>query len=151
MGETDRYIEYKDKYRQPGINFNINSPVVLLIIFNFTIFLFVQFLVFGKITGDTSVVPFFNERLHYFLAPTGFGIMLRQPWSIITYSFFHFSFLNIFSNMLWLFAFGSLLQSIIGNRKTFPLYIYGAVAGGIAFAAVSSTVNGITGSFLFGA
>ena len=135
MGESDRYIEYRDKYQGGRINFNINSPVVLLIIINFSVFLFVKFLSFGKITGDTSLVPFFYEKLNAFLVGATFKQLLYQPWSIITYSFFHFEFLTILSNMLWLWCFGSILQSLAGNRHTIPVYLYGAFAGGLAFIA----------------
>lgn len=141
MGESDRYIEYRGRYRQPGINFNINSPVVLLIIFNFSIFLFVQFLSFGKLAGDTAVVPFFNERINTFFVPGTFGKLITQPWSAITYSFFHYSLLNITGNMLWLWCFGSILQSIVGNRHTFPLYLYGAVAGAVVFTLASQSLG----------
>lgn len=133
MGESDRYMEYRDKYRSQGVNFNINSPVVLLIIFNFSVFLFIKFLTFGQTFGDTSVVPFFMEKMHVFLAPSTFKEAITQPWSFITYSFFHYSFLTLVSNMLWLWCFGSILQSIVGNRHTFPIYLYGAVAGAVAF------------------
>ena len=133
MGESDRFIEYRDKYRHGGINLNINSPVVLVIIINFSVFLFIKFLSFGQITGDTSLVPFFSEKLHSFLVTPTFKQVLSQPWSIITYSFFHFSFLTLISNMIWLWGFGSILESLAGYRHSFPVYIYGAIAGAIAF------------------
>lgn len=141
MGESDRYIEYRGKYRSPGVHFNINSPVVLLIIFNFSIFLFIQFLSFGKLAGDTSVVPFFTAQVNTFFVPQTFAQLVTQPWSVITYSFFHYSFLTIVSNMLWLWCFGSILQSIVGNRHTFPVYLYGAIAGAIAFTAICQSMN----------
>ena len=154
MGESDRYIEYRDKNRQGVINFNINSPVVLLIIINFSVFLFVKFLAFGQITGDTSLVPFFYEKLNTFLVTPTFKQALYQPWSIITYSFFHFDFLTILSNMLWLWCFGSILQSLAGNRHTFPVYLYGAFSGALAFMATLALVKttGIPALFyLYGA
>ena len=154
MGESDRYIEFRDKNRQGIINFNINSPVVLLVIINFSVFLFVKFLSFGQITGDTSVVPFFYEKLNAFLVSTTFKQALYQPWSIITYSFFHFEFLTILSNMLWLWSFGSILQTLAGNKHTFPVYLYGAFAGAIAFIttlALLKTPGIFTSFYLYGA
>ena len=141
MGESDRYIEYRGKYKNAGINFNINSPVVMLVIINFSVFLFVKFLSFGQVTGDTSLVPFFYEKLNAFLVPGRFSQSVYQPWSIITYSFFHFEFLTILSNMLWLWCFGSILQSITGNRQTIPVYLYGALGGALAFMAVAAMLK----------
>lgn len=154
MGESDRYVEYRDKYQPGRINFNINSPVVLLIIINFSVFLFVKFLSFGQITGDTSLVPFFYEKLNAFLVKPTFKQFFNQPWSTITYCFFHFQFLAIFSNMLWLWCFGSILQTLAGNRHTIPVYFYGAVAGALAFIGAlaipgSPVLN--TAYYLFGA
>lgn len=141
MGISDRYIEYKDKYDQPRIGFNINSPVMMLIIINFSIFLFVQFLSFGRATGDTSIVPFMTEKMMGFLVPPSWGALATKPWSVITYSIFHFDFLNIVSNMLWLWGFGTLLQTVAGDRPVFPLYIYGAIAGALVFTTVAGLLN----------
>ena len=121
MGESDRFIEYRNKYYRGGINFNINSPVVFLIIINFSVFLFVKLFSFGKITGDTSVVPYFFEKLNTFLTGDTFKQILNRPWSIVTYSFFHFEFLTIVSNMLWLLGFGGILQSITGMVFLLPV------------------------------
>lgn len=154
MGESDRYVEFRGRYQPGRIQFNINSPVVMLVIINFSIFLFVKFLSFGQITGDTSLVPFFYEKLNAFVIHTSFQQLLYHPWSIITYAFFHFSFMNILSNMLWLWCFGSILQTLAGNRHTIPVYLYGAAAGAIAFIAVLA-IKGLPGAasffYLYGA
>ena len=153
MGESDRYIEYRGKFQNGGINFSINSPVVMLVIINFSFFLFIKFLSFGKITGDSSIVPFFYEKLNAFLASPSLKQAAKQPWSIITYSFLHFDFLTILSNMLWLWGFGSILQNIIGNRNTIPVYLYGALAGALAFAGFAPmfTISNPAPIYLFGA
>ncbi len=148
MGESDRYIEHRGKYRQPGFGLNINSPVVMLVIINFTVFLFVKMFTFGNAIGDTSIAPFFNDKMGALLVPSSFNKILSQPWSIITYSFFHLQFLNLLGNMLWLWGFGSILQTIAGNKKTFPIYLYGAVAGAVAFMA-ANTILKSTGLYNF--
>ena len=151
MGESDRYVEYKDKNQPGGIHVNINSPVVLLVIINFSVFLFVKFLSFGQITGDTALVPFFYEKLNTFLVNAPFRQVLHQPWSLLTYSFFQFSFLTLLSNMLWLWCFGSILQSFSGNRNTIPVYLYGAFAGAVAFVSGSAIAGLYPVAPLFGA
>lgn len=142
MGISDRHIEYKDKYEQPGIRFSINSPVVMLIIINFSVFLFVQFLAFGNATGDTSISPYLTQKLSAFLVPSGWSQLGSQPWSALTYSIFHYSFLNIVSNMLWFWAFGTLLLTVAGDRTVFPVYIYGAIGGALVFVTIASLVGG---------
>ena len=54
-------------------------------------------------------------------------------WTILTYGFVHQGFLNLLSNMLWLYAFGSVVQSLVGHRQIVPLYIYSLVIGGIFY------------------
>jgi hypothetical protein len=39
--------------------------------------------------------------------------------------------------MLWLWGFGSILQSMAGNRHSIPVYIYGSIAGAFAFLTIS--------------
>jgi hypothetical protein len=40
---------------------------------------------------------------------------------------------HILGNLLWLWAFGYILQDLTGNRKIIPVFIYGALAGAIAY------------------
>ena len=151
MGEADRHIEYRDRYRTPGLNFNINSPVILLICINFTVFLFIKLLSFGNTIGDTALAPFFYERMNGLLVPPGFKALITQPWSIFTYGFFHLQFFTLLSNMLWLWGFGNILQSQAGNKRIFPVYIYGAAAGALVFVTAAQ-LNGPQQLFsLFGA
>jgi len=37
------------------------------------------------------------------------------------------------SNMIWLWAFGYILQDLTGNRKLGPIYVYGGLAGALFF------------------
>ena len=48
-----------------------------------------------------------------------------------------YNLIRIISNMLWLWAFGFILQEMTGNDKLIPIYIYGGVFGGIVFIAAN--------------
>lgn len=56
-------------------------------------------------------------------------------WTVLTYGLFHFpnSFMNMLSNMLWLYAFGSVVQMLIGKKQIVPLYVYSMIVGGIFY------------------
>jgi hypothetical protein len=62
--------------------------------------------------------------------------------------------LTMFGNMLWLWAFGYILQDIAGNRYIFPIYIYGSLLGlGFFLIALNSIPvfrEHISEYFLFG-
>jgi hypothetical protein len=47
--------------------------------------------------------------------------------------FAHDNIWRVFSNMLWLWCFGYIMQDLTGNKKIVPIFIYGGIAGGIAF------------------
>jgi hypothetical protein len=56
-------------------------------------------------------------------------------WTLITYGWFVYPgrFWELFTNMLWVYLFGSVVQFLVGFRQVIPLYIYGIVSGGIFF------------------
>lgn len=56
-------------------------------------------------------------------------------WTPFTYGIFHYpnSFMELLSNMLWLYCFGSVLQMLVGKREVTPLYIYGMLTGAVFY------------------
>jgi len=78
---------------------------------------------------------FTTQVVQYFEMPASLTELSERPWTIITYMFSHVKVLHILSNMLWLWAFGFILQELTGNRKLIPIYLYGGLAGAIVFVA----------------
>lgn len=79
-------------------------------------------------------VALFNARvLKWFALPADTHELITRPWTIITHMFVHTGIWHIVGNMLWLWTFGYILQDLTGNRKIFPIYIYGALAGALSF------------------
>lgn len=65
----------------------------------------------------------------------------QKAWTILTYGWAHHGFWELFSNMIWLYAFGSLVQMLIGHRQIIPMFFYCLVAGGI-FYEVAQLIPG---------
>jgi membrane associated rhomboid family serine protease len=65
--------------------------------------------------------------------PACFGGYAAYPWAILTHMFVHDGVWHVLGNMLWLWCFGYILQDLTGNRKIIPVFIYGALAGALAF------------------
>ena len=61
------------------------------------------------------------------------GVLLRHPWTVLTYAFTHQGFFHILFNMLNLYWFGQLLREYLGDRKLVSIYILGALAGAAVF------------------
>lgn len=65
--------------------------------------------------------------------PASFSQLLYQPWSIISYFFFHQGFFHILSNMLMLYWFGMILTEFIGSKKLIHLYVLGGIVAGLFY------------------
>ena len=59
-------------------------------------------------------------------------------WTVLTYGIFHYpnSFMEMLSNMLWLYTFGSVTQMLIGKKQIIPLFLYGVLSGGIFYVLI---------------
>ncbi len=58
-------------------------------------------------------------------------LILRQPWTPITYMFVHANFWHIFLNMLVLFFFGPRLEMRLGGARFIRLYLLSGIAGAV--------------------
>ncbi len=64
------------------------------------------------------------------------GLMLQEPWTILTYQFAHAGMGHIFFNMLSLWIFGSRLEARLGGPRFVGLYLFsGFVAAIVSFIA----------------
>ncbi len=57
-------------------------------------------------------------------------------WTLLTYGWSHYGFWDWASNMIWLYAFGSIVQTLIGYRQIIPMFIYSLIAGGVSYLLV---------------
>jgi len=65
--------------------------------------------------------------------PINIFSFIKQPWSIITYSFFHGSIGHIFWNMLLLYFSSRILLNLFGEKRFINVYFLGVIAGGLLF------------------
>ena len=132
MGETDRYSEYKLPKKRLTLG-NDGNALVALFTFNVIFFLLlitIQVVYFFLQSNQTA---FNTQIVQYFEMPAQLSKLSERPWTILVYMFSHTGVMHILSNMLWLWAFGYILQELTGNKKIIPIYIYGGLAGAIAF------------------
>lgn len=59
-------------------------------------------------------------------------------WTIFIYGIFHVpnSFMELFSNAIWLYCFGAVVQMLIGHKQIIPLFLYSLLAGGVFYLLV---------------
>jgi len=91
-----------------------------------------------KVTFQSAISPY--------IALQPFAQFVHKPWILLSYAWAHTGFLNLLSNMLWLYCFGSVIQSLVGYREIIPLYIFSYIAGGIVFLTCTALWPDIGGS-----
>ena len=65
--------------------------------------------------------------------PSNLSVLLRHPWTALTYAFVHRDFWHILWNMLNFYWFGQLIREYLGDRRLVSLYILGGLAGAALF------------------
>lgn len=119
-----------------------NNALLNLVAINaiaFIILGFTQLVYKFTVTNQTIAVNLFKRDVVDWVALPGYIAHLgSRPWTLITGMFIHTDPWLLLSNMLWLWAFGYIMQELTGNRQIIPIYLYGGLLGGVVFMAVCS-------------
>jgi membrane associated rhomboid family serine protease len=67
------------------------------------------------------------------------GLILVQPWTVITYMFLHGGWLHIIFNMLALYWFGPRVEERLGGASFLALYFISGIAGALLSFAIPAT------------
>ncbi len=140
MGESDRYIDYKIKKQR----FTLGQPdnaLMWLFVFNVVFFLILATIKAAVSVNDHSDAVFFSQVVNWFYLPADLGRLANRPWTVITFMFSDIEIPRAISNILWLWAFGSILQNLTGNKKLIPIYIYGGLAGAVFFIVATYSIS----------
>src|SRR6185437_10924033 len=132
MGESDRYRDYMHQRNRMTMG-DDNNALMGLFIFNVIFFLLLFFIKIIYQYFETSPLLYNTQVVQYFELPAQLSKLGSRPWTLLTYMFSHTSdhIMEVISNMLWLWAFGFIMQELTGNKKIIPVYIYGGLAGAI--------------------
>lgn len=137
MGESEKYTDRRIK----KINFGEdNNALVALIAINAVGLVLLGLIRLIFVLVDSSSSAFETQVLPWFILPAKLTTLAHNPWTFLSYMFVHTGILSAFTNMLWLWAFGSILQDLSGNKKLIPIYLYGGLAGAIVFIATNYAV-----------
>ncbi len=74
-----------------------------------------------------------NFILRWFELPKDFFNFMTQPWSLVTYSFFHGGLWHLFWNMVLLYFSARIFLNLFGPRKLINVYFLGVILGGLTF------------------
>jgi membrane associated rhomboid family serine protease len=136
MGESDRFLDYKIKKQRFTLG-QPNNPLMWLFVMNIIFYLVLATIKVAISVNDNSDAAFYAQVVPWFHLPASLSALGSRPWTLFTYMFSDVELFRAISNMLWLWAFGGILQNLTGNKKLVPVYLYGGFAGALFFIAAT--------------
>ncbi|MEI9909529.1 MAG: rhomboid family intramembrane serine protease [Bacteroidota bacterium] len=138
---------YEKEYKPKLLLGQGNNALITLIAINLVLFVilaFVKAIFYLRYeNGAEAVASFDNSVMTWFALPADLSKFATRPWTLLTHMFVHDGLWHVFGNMLWLWGFGHILQDLTGNRKIFPVFFYGALAGAISFILAYNLLPGL--------
>lgn len=119
---------------------NEGNTLVALIAINLVVFVFVNFIKISYLLGGFPLENYYKNIVSFIMVPGEALKLAYRPWTVITHMFAHDGVWGLVSTLLWLWGFGYILQSLIGNRHLAPLYLYGGLAGVFIFSVAVNAI-----------
>jgi len=110
-------------------NLNAVSKIIFYNILIFVIYLIINFLCF--------LLEKENKLIYYLGFFSDLKSLIKSPWTIFTYMFFHTNLLHILFNMYALYFFGNLFLKLFFEKKFYRIYFLGGIFGAIFFSLFS--------------
>jgi membrane associated rhomboid family serine protease len=110
-----------------------NNALVYLVAINLLVFVLLTFIKIIYYLSEIPIEFFYKQVFDWFTLPAMTDSFLSKPWVIFTHMFTHESIWGLISSLLWLWAFGYILQDLTGNNKLIPIYLYGGFVGAVVF------------------
>lgn len=132
MGESERYIGRRIRRMNIGDD---NNALMALIAINAMVFVCLGMVRIIYQMSQSTIIAFNYEVMRYAILPAKLSILAHEPWTVFTYMFVHSSIVVTIVNLLWLWAFGSILQNVGSNKVIIPVYLYGGLAGALFFVS----------------
>lgn len=128
----------EDRYRKRMVlgqdgNSLVMMMAILALVFCIFKFIYVTYF-FAGLNRDSYYTNIFN----WFILPADLTKIMERPWTVITYMFMHDGVFHLLGNILWLWAFGYILQDLAGNNKIVPLFFYGGWSGALFFVLANN-------------
>ncbi len=134
------------------LQWRTGGAVKRLLFINLGVFLAVQ--IIGLI-GRFTHRPWLEEQVLLQLMGSDIpAVLLRHPWTVITYMFTHQQVMHILWNMLMFWFSGQLFQGLLGERRLVGNYLLGGLAGFVVYflgGLLSPDINPGAGMPILGA
>lgn len=116
--------------------FKQKDTLVQLIIINAVVFfIFIILAMIGKLFKLPTL-----DLIPYIGTTSDVHLLIKRPWTVLTYMFVHKDFLHILMNMLMLFWFGQLFLRYFSQKNLGSIYLLGGLAGAALYALTFNTI-----------
>ena len=109
-------------------NYMQGSMLLRLIFINIGVFVVLYVLALGAMLMNAG-----DGIVQWVKVPGDLGLLLRRPWTLITYMFAHVDFLHILFNMLWLYWLGRIFMEYFSPKQLTGVYLLGGLGGALLF------------------
>lgn len=145
-----------EKERTPRLSLGEERNMVThLLVVNLSVFILVQFTDIIYKMENMPALSFERSVLENIRVPAHFSEFITHPWTLVSAMFVHTRVIDIVSNMIWLWGFGTFLQQQAGHRRILPVYLFGALTGFVFYLAAMNLVPPFmairSGAFMAGA
>lgn len=114
------------------------NSLIMMIAVLALVFCIFKFINVAYYLSGLSDAAYMSTIFKWFILPAQMDKIVERPWTILTYMFMHDGVFHMLGNVLWLWAFGYILQDLAGNNKLVPLFLYGGVAGAALFVLTNN-------------
>lgn len=125
---NDLIQQLKDKYK----NGEINVKLIFICVGIFVLAFLINSLILKNSTLKVD---------DYFAAKATLDQFFSQPWGIISYTFFHGSFMHLALNMLMIYFIGQLFLRYFRKENFLTFFLFGGISGALLFMAFSPVLN----------
>lgn len=112
--------------------YNQSDALNKLISINVVVFVLINIIRTVEVLS-MSTLGIYSLILQHLQLPAYGPVLLRQPWTFISYMFLHVEFLHILFNLLWLYWIGGIFADMLGSQRLLGMYISGGLAGAILY------------------
>jgi membrane associated rhomboid family serine protease len=121
-------MNFSDEFKR---SFGKRNTLTQLILINVAVFLFLKIL--GVLFFLFKQENLEQLVLSYLALPADPQMILKKPWTILSYMFLHYDFFHILFNMLWLYWFGKIFLEYLNPKKLVSVYLIGGLTGGLVY------------------
>ncbi len=136
----------EDRYRKRMLLGQDGNSLVMMMAVLALSFCIFKFIYIAYYLSGLSYESYYKNIFNWFTLPAEINKLVDRPWTILTYMFMHDGVFHLLGNVLWLWAFGYILQDLAGNSKLVPLFLYGGFAGAVLFVLANNIFPGLANS-----